>query len=307
MEMDLLDKKLINELLLDSRQSWSILSKKVNVTPGNLKKKMVSLNYRIIEGYITELNSNFYMQGFLFVYLKPSTRKEKDLHRLLFKINQLNYLYLIEDITGHIGFFYEFSSENEKEQLLEYLKSMTPIVKFEVYQFSYRTREFPRIISPTEWKIICLLRNNSRTPGTVLSEVSGLSASKVNYTIRKLIQDEFINFTIKINPIKIEKNTMCFLLLKLHKFDTNFHEYCINQVTNNNLFNPPIIPFTDPPAFLINLFGDTKKIQQVITNICQNYPNLIDYTNIIWKTYKTGKNWQDILIEKKIEELNLKL
>ncbi len=305
--MDLLDKKIINELLLDSRCSWSSLAKKINLTPNILKKKIDFLNQGIIEGYITELNSSFYMQGFLFVYLKPSTRKEKDLHRLFFKIDQLNFLYLIQDVTKNIGFFYEFSTLDERDQLIEYLRSITPVVTFEIYQFLYKKRDFPRKITPTEWKIICLLRNDSRTPGTKLSEVSGLSASKVNYTIRKLIQDEFINFTIKLNPLNIEKSTMCFLLLKLHKLDMNFHEYCTNQIADNNLFNPSIIPFTAPPAFLINLLGDTKKIQQLINNICQTHQNLVSYTNIIWKKYKHGRSWQDIWIEKKIRDLKILL
>ena len=303
--MELLDKKILNELILDSRQSWSSLSKKLDISTNILRKKVNELENGVIQGYITEVNSKFFMQGFLFIYLKLSSKKQSDIELILRRINQLNYLYLIQDVTNNFGLLYEFSSFKEKEQLISFLDSIPYISSFEIYQFTYTRTPLPREIKDIEWKIISLLKNNSRMLGTELSEITGLSANKVNYIINKLVKDEIIVFTVKMNPIKIKDSTMNFLLLKLKEWDTKFYEICMNEVRDFPLFNPSVIPFSDPPALLINLLGKINEIQDIINNLC-NFPVISSYTNIIWKKYEMGHSWQDLLIEKKIKTLKLR-
>ena len=303
--MELLDKKILNELILDSRQSWSSLSKKLNISPNILRKRVNELENGVIQGYITEINSKFFMQGFLFIYIKLASKKESDIEIILRRINQLNYLYLIQDVTNNFGLLYEFSNLKEKEQLISFLKSIPWVSNFDIYQFSYTRTPLPREIKDVEWKIISLLKNNSRMPGTELSEITGLSASKVNYIINKLVKDEIIIFTVKMNPIKIKDSTMNFLLLKLKEWDTRFYEICMNEVRDFPLFNPAIIPFSDPPALLINLLGKINEIQDIINNLC-NSPIISSYKTVIWKKYELGHSWQDLLIEKKIKSLNIR-
>ncbi|MHA1893269.1 MAG: winged helix-turn-helix transcriptional regulator [Candidatus Helarchaeota archaeon] len=302
--MDQLEKKILNELILNSRQSWSSLSKKLNISVNVLKNRIQKLEDEVIEGYITELNAKYYMEGFLFVYLKLSSLKTKEIQRVLMKLNQLNYLYLIQDLTNNFAFFYEFSTINEKKQLLDYLESMSQISSIETFQFSYSRQELPRNIGDHEWKIIYNLRDNSRMAGTKLAKITGLSANKVNNTIKNLIQDEILFFTVKLNPNKIKENMMCFLLIRLAKFEEKFYHTCLNIINSRNLFNPPIIPFNNPPAFLINLLGNIDEIQNIINQIC-NSPLIKSYQNIIWKEYRRGYTWQDIILEKKARELNI--
>ena len=303
--MDLLDKKILNELLLDSRQSWNSLSKKLNISPHILKKRITTLEGGVIEGYITDINAKFFMEGFVFVYLKTSSSKEVDIQRALARINQLNYLYLIQDITNNFGLLYEFSNLREKKQLISFLESIPLVSSFEIHQFSYSKAPLPRGIKDVEWKIISLLKNNSRLPGTKLSEITGLNASKVNYVINKLVKDEIIVFTVKMNPLKIKDSTMNFLLLNLKKWDTRFYEICLSEVRDFPLFNPSVIPFSEPPSLLINLLGKMNEIQDIINNLC-NSPLISSFTNIIWKKYEMGHSWQDLLIDKKIKSLRIR-
>ncbi|NHI92260.1 MAG: winged helix-turn-helix transcriptional regulator [Candidatus Lokiarchaeota archaeon] len=303
--MDLINKNLLNELIKDSRQSWSSLAKKLNVSLNVLKRKVKELESGVIEGYVTEINSKFFMEGFIFIYLRLSSKKNIDIQRALLRINQLKYLYLIQDITNNFGIFYEFSSLDEKNQLLSFLKNVPFVSNFDIYNFSYTREPLPREIKDVEWKIISLLKNNSRVPGTKLSEVTGLSANKINYIINKLIEDEIILFTVKTNPVKISDKTMYFLLLNMKKFDNDFYKKCLNEVKKFSLFNPPIINFTSPHAFLINLLGEVNEIQNLINNICQS-PLISSYSTIVWNNYHMGKNWQDLLIEKKIQSLRIR-
>jgi DNA-binding Lrp family transcriptional regulator len=220
--MDLKDKRIIEELMLNSRIPINQLSKKVGVSREVCIYRIKKLKQKIITGFITNINPEAlgYQRYECFIQLKGiSSTKEKELIK---KIENHNLTTYLSAVIGRWNIVFDIFIKNP-EELEDLMQEITS--EFSQYLENYvflrvgiQEGVFPTKligankqiksnllakeikIDELDKKILALLSNNSRIEYKELSKKLNLTANAIKYRIKNLERTGVIRgYTISIN------------------------------------------------------------------------------------------------------------
>jgi len=306
-KLDLKDRKILYELNLDSRQSFSQLGKKVG-----LHKDSVALRVRKLKenGIIHHFETNIdfsrlgytiYRYYFTYQFITPEKRKEIIDYLVNSKYSMwvtslegpydLSVYMAVKDIKDYYHFwddvFRKYGKYFSKKTFSVYCGSKHYGYPF-LFDEDVKERKCVEPISivggaqaikidNVDFELLKLMATNSRIPIISLAETLKISIQTVNNRIKNLIKSGVIvNFCIEINFSKLE--------YKLYRLDINLNE---------NVTKQPIIDFIaknphtkeiyeaigDAADIEIEIIlNDINQIHKLIESILLNFPDSIkDY------------------------------
>ncbi len=310
MALDVKDKKILQELDFNARQTLSQLSKKVK-----LSRDIV--NYRINklekEGYIKGYQTivNFSKLGYLTIrfhlkFIDISPKIEKNLIAFLLKKENillvsrtkgdfdLSFVIQIKDLFELNNFEIEFNSLFNK-----YIKSRELGIYLEIYHFqrSYLLNEKNKInnqkiiklekdtnkIDQNDLKILKILSKNARTPLVKISNKLNMNASTVANKIKKLEKDKIIlgyKLLFGFDKINFSYFKIDFILR-----DISLRENLINYCKNN-----PYIIYAGWVSGGVDLeiyleIENAQKLLELIEKMRNLFPGIREWGYTSFETY----------------------
>ena len=311
MKIDTKDRKILYQLDLNARQSFSQIGKKVGLSKNTVAYRVNKLEEDgIIKGYYTVIDCfklgyaslRFYLT---LQYTTPEIKKEI----IDYFIND-KYTYFIGSIEGRYDLviimwvkqfqkFHSFWQETLKRyrdyfqqqmfssyiQLLHYPDSWllkdAPAADRNHFQVIGRGVEVD--VEPFDVEVLKLIGANARMPLTDIAKELGESSSKVNYHLKKMRDQNVIRgFRVALDISKLD--------YKQFKVDIDFKDYSkINEITDYLIANPHLFYITRTAGHAD--LEPTLRVQ----GICQLHEILNDLT----ETFPGAiKNYQYFYITK---------
>jgi len=298
-KLDLKDRKILNELDINSRQSFTKISKAVG-----LSKEVV--NYRIKrlikEGIIKSFYPiiNITKLGFssfrIFLrFQNLSTEKEKGIVNYLKNQDSVGWIVSVKgnwDIN-----FVTWNTSNKEFQLfwkgfLEKYKSNLSDYKISIitqlhqysksyildkkgYQISVIGENEELKIDKTDYNILKILSKNCRETSLEIAEKIHKTEKVVRDRIKRLIKNKII---LGFSTV-IDLNKIGYSYFKLHLNLNNFDEKEIKGLLDYSKINPNIIYYTETIGgydFELDIHAkNSSEFFQIIKNIKNKFPKLI--------------------------------
>jgi len=313
-KVDSKDRKILYHLILDSRQSFKSIGKKVEISKESANyriKRLVENN--IITDFTTQINfvklgySNM-ITYYRFTNINPQIKKE--IIDYFINNKNSNYVSLIE---GHydlqVDFFlgdpFEFESmiDDIQNKFYKYLsfQSSKFYIRGEFYNYRFLLDEKTIISKPFIWhwgiglvkideldfNIIRELSINSRIPTMELAKKLNSTVSAVTYRIKKLVKEGIIlSYTINVDWLKIG--------YRWFHLQINLRDYSKkNQIIKHIRQNPNLIRYLKHLIIGVDLhftflLNNMQQLRNIIDDITTNFPDSInDYH--FYSTFKTFK------------------
>jgi len=312
--LDLKDRKILYQLLLDSRQSLKSIGKKTGLSKESayyrikrLQKNKIITDFRInIKWH--KLGYSGMVTYYKFININPNIKKEI----IDFFVNNKNTMYvsLLEgyndlQVEFFIGEPFEFESliDEIQEKFYRYLSFQSSKFYIRAEYFNYRFLlnekinktepdrwgwgEGLEIIDEIDFKILKELSKDSRIPTIELANKINSTVSSVNYRIKKLIQKGIISsYTINVDWAKIGYRWF-HLQIKLWDYSKK------DQIINHLRKNPNLIRYLKHLIIGVDLhftflLHNMEELRKIIEEITTKFPDSInDY--YFYSTYKVYK------------------
>jgi len=313
-DLDLKDRKILYQLLLDSRQSLKSIGKKTGLSKESvyyrikrLLKNKVITNFRInIKWH--KLGYSCMVTFYKFININPSIKNEI----LDFFVNNKNTMYvsLLEgsndlQVDFWLGEPFEFESliDEIQERFYKYLsfQSSKFYIRAEYYNFCFLLNETINTSEPFQWgwgegiekidetdfKILKELSKDSRISTVELANKINSTVSSVNYRIKKLIQKDIIfSYTVNIDWSKIGYRWF-HLQIKLWDYSKK------DKIVTHLRKNPNLIRYLKHLIIGVDLhftflLHNMEELRKIIEDITTKFPDSInDYS--FYSTYKVYK------------------
>ncbi|MCX6665718.1 MAG: Lrp/AsnC family transcriptional regulator [Euryarchaeota archaeon] len=314
--IDIKDRKILYELDLDARQSFTQIGKKVG-----LKKDMVVYRVQrmqdegIIKNFWTlidayKLGYNVFRFYLVFQYATPDIKNKvieyliKEKHTCVINSIIGRYDLVVFLWIKNINDFYHFWEkmlDNYGDYFAEKVFSL--YVKWYTYRNSYllleETKDLDRLkyeitggraelvdIDETDYHLLNLIAENARIPLINLAEKLNCSSQTINYRLNNLTKSGVIQaFRIGIDISKFG--------LKHFKIDAHLKEHTQRNHITNYIKNNPYLTFIGTSAGVSDLelefyLEDSDKLNQIMDDIHLKFPGAIrkyDYFTVA-KNYK---------------------
>lgn len=312
-DLDLLDKKILYELDLNSRASISKIAKEVKAKKETVNfriKRLVKNNF--IKGFVTTLftsNLNRFYYKLFYKFHKTTPEIDKKIIDFIRNYRKtawfgtfegpydLAFLILAKSIYDLDNLLIEFRNLFGDYILEQEIHTMTSVHRFNL-KFFYHSNKFlhtkyPKTlrepdIDKIDYEIIRNLANNSRITILELAKKLKVDSSTVIYRIKKLKQNEILGtYTLAINFDKFG----------VQHLQINFklrNNASVNKIINffsvhkNATFATVTLGKYDLTIELV--VKDNKELREILDNLKEKYSNeIIDHdTFLIIKEYNVS-------------------
>ena len=306
-KLDVKDRKILYELDLDSRQSFSQLGKKIGLHKDSVAYRVKKLQEGgIIHHFETgidfsKLGYNIYRYYFTYQFITPEKREEIINHLVKSKYSlwvtslegqyDLSVYMAVRDVNDYYHYWDEFFRKYNKYfskrtfsvwcgqrnygysfLLVEEIKERTSVKPVAIIGGAHTVK-----IDSLDFELLKLIAANARYPIVNLADILKVSIQTVNSRIKNLLKLGVItNFSIEINFSKLE--------YKLYRLDINLNENVKKQsIIDHIVKNPHTLnvyeSIGDAADIEIEIIlNDVKQIHALIESILTNFPNSIkDY------------------------------
>ncbi|MGV8141923.1 MAG: Lrp/AsnC family transcriptional regulator [Candidatus Woesearchaeota archaeon] len=252
-KLDVKDKKILEELLINSRIPFSILSKKVGLSREVTAYRLKKLQKDIITGFFTQINLEalgFYRYGVLMQLKGINSLEEK---KFLEYLKNQEYVTYLSPLIGKWNLAFDIIAKTE-EHLKEIINRLTQKVKIHLESYvitrsgidmeSYPTKYFGKthqhptkkyiktkyVIDDTDKNILKILATDSRVEYRELSSKLKFAANTIKYRIKNLEKHNIIRgYSISIDYRRLGYEFYN-IQLKLHNvLDDKFLSYIKNH------------------------------------------------------------------------------
>jgi DNA-binding Lrp family transcriptional regulator len=306
-KLDLKDRKIIYELDLDSRQSFSQLGKKIGLHKDSVAYRVKKLQENgIIHHFETEIDFSklgytIYRYYFTYQFVTPEKRKE-----IIDYLVESKYSIWVTSLEGH----YDLSVYMAVKDIKDYYhfwddmfrkygkyfstKTFAVFCGNKCYGYSFLVDDLVTerknhehiletggqrsiTIDMIDSELLKLIATNSRIPIINLADTLNISIQTVNNRIKNLIKARVITgFRIELNFSKLE--------YKLYRLDINLNENVKKQPIINHLAKNPHTreiyqTIGDAADIEIEIiFNNVDQIHNLVESLLLNFPNSIkDY------------------------------
>jgi len=312
--LDVKDRKILYQLLLDSRQSFNAIGKKVGISKElvsyrikRLMKNQIITNYYALVNF-EALGYSIIMTHYKFININP-TIKEEILTYFAQKKNTF-YVSLVEG-TNDLQVDFLLGNPDEFEALIEELrekyhqylvfKSSKFYIRAEFYNYSFLVDPPAKKINTLMWswghpfisideldfKILSEISKNTRMPTKNIAKKLHTTTSMVSYRIQKFEKQRVIGqYTVNVDWSKIGYRWF-HLQISLRDYSKK------NQIVNHLRNNPYLIrrfKFLDLGMDLhfTFLLHSMEQLRSIVEDISTKFPNSInDY--VYYSTFKIYK------------------
>lgn len=316
-KLDIKDKKILSILSEESRISLSTIAKKIRL-------KRDTVNYRInrliknniILGFIPQINLKYfgYETFHVFMVIKTIDEKRKnsllqelinhpntkslmeyhdtwDLEWVLIAKNLLDFDRIIIDVTKN---FKDIIIRKDKLTIIKGLKSVQlPGASFKEDKSILKELDYKKKISLDyiDIKILTILSENSRLSSYEISKKIKVSADKVSYRIKKMVNAGIIfNFSVLVNLSALGYHWYTFCI-NVKTFDIS-NEMKFKEFIAINEFVLRAVKVLGDFDLLIYITADTnesfhktfKQIQEQFTDIISDYQTWIAYKEHVYNS-----------------------
>ncbi len=311
MELDLLDKKILYELDLDSRTPAIRIAKKVKASKETVIFRINRLvKNGFIKGFITtlftsHLNRFYYKLFYKFTKTNPEIDKKiinfvRDYEKTAWFGSfegsyDIAFLILAESVYDLDDFLSEFRNLFGDYILEQEIHTMTSVHRFNL-KFFYQTKrtihsKYPKIlkepkIDKIDYEIIKGLANNSRITILELAKRLRIDSGTVIYRIKKLKQKEILGthiLAINFDKFKVQHIQINFKLRNNKSIDKIIEYFSHHK---NATFATITLGKYDLAVELV--VNDNQELRQILDKLKERYSNeILDHdTFLIIKEYK---------------------
>ncbi len=312
-DLDLLDKKILYELDLDSRAPISKIAKAVNASKETVNfriKRLIKNNF--IKGFITTLftsNLNRFYYKLFYKFHKTTPEIDNKIIEFIRDYKKtawfgsfegpydLAFLILSKSIYDLDNFLIEFRNLFGEYILEQEIHTMTSVHRFNLKFFYHSNKilhtKYPKIlkepdIDKIDYKIIRNLANNSRMPIVELAKKLKIDPSTVIYRIKKLKQNKILGtHTLAIN---FDKFNMQHFQIDFKLKNNNSINKIINyfSIHKNATFATVTLGKYDLAVELV--VKDNKELREILDDLKKRYvAEIIDHdTFLIIKEYNVS-------------------
>ncbi|MGY5876559.1 MAG: winged helix-turn-helix transcriptional regulator [Candidatus Thorarchaeota archaeon] len=202
--MDIKDKEIVFQLMNNCRQSYRDLSKKIDLSPSSIKKRVDSLiESGFIEEFVLLLNPSLLnlRVGNVVVHTDSSIPIDTFVERT----NEVDGVYLIYPlISGNFYVGIEFTTDEEYDSMCKVIQSIEGVLKLEKYKMpmSDEMRMNPEVpaFNKNELKILRPLLDDPRMPVHEIAEQTGITLNRVRTIMEDFETGRRVLFSARWNP-----------------------------------------------------------------------------------------------------------
>lgn len=302
-KLDLKDRKILYNLDIDSRQSFSQIGKKVGLHKDVVAYRVKKLQEKgIIKGFYTEtddylLGYNRYRYYFTYQYASPEIRKEiisyfvKSKHIRIIHSTEGHYnLVLISDVKGISKAYSVWKAITSKYR--DYFANQDFSVIFQAYIYRYsflldekdeerNIRVKSKIygsdkrveIDDFDFQLLKLISQNARMPTIEIAESLDSTAVTINNRIKKLKESGIIKaFRVNINlPTLGYQRYKVDIILK----DYNKLPKILNYIEKNRYLDEVIQSIGYADLELEFILKNANQLYEVMDDLTLKFPNTI--------------------------------
>lgn len=314
-EIDIKDKKILHNLIIDSRQSLTSIGKKVGISKElvlyrikRLQEKKIIINNTI---FVDHQKLGYSVFNFYYNFANVNPLIKKEIVEYFAKSEYTNYVGLTQglydlQVDFLVGDPIDFESFFEKTQIKyrKYFSNHTGSapIRCEIYMYSFLLNkklnilepiklgwgEPPVVIDTLDFNILKELSINSRTSTKDIANKLKSTITTVNNRIKKLVKNKVIvSFTSNVNWLKLG--------YQFFSIEIIFSDYSEkNKVINYLRKNPYLTYIIKPLGFNSDLeciycLKNIEQLRNIIEKFTNKFPNSIKSCNF-FNTYAVYKN-----------------
>ncbi|MBU0662267.1 AsnC family transcriptional regulator [Candidatus Micrarchaeota archaeon] len=318
--LDLLDRKIIYELDMDSRMSFKKLAKKARTskeTAAFRVKRLVKNGY--IKNFVTTMHTsrlNSFYYKFFYKFHKTTPKIDNEIVAFIKNYVGVAYFASLEgryDMTFLVlgknfhdlqAFLVPFREKFGSYILEQEILTMTSVHRFN-FRFFYEggellhTKYEEKLAEPgidnTDYLIVKNLAENSRIPLTELAKITGKEINVVKYRIKRLKEKGIIGshvLEIDFDKFGIQQIQVAFSL----KDHSSIHKI-INYVSHNPKATFATITLGRYDLALEFVVENSRQLRQILNSIKEKFSKEItDYDTFIMQEH--GINWFPYRLDK---------
>lgn len=307
-KLDIKDKKILFELDMNARQSFSQIAKKVGLSKEVVNYRIKELEKKgLIQGYyaildITKIGYTFWRLYLRYHSISPS--KEKELMKYLHKSPavgwvtvgdgkwDLSIIIWAKDLLSFEEIYDDIIFKYGKYFGEKYVGAAFRILHFK-HNFLYGTKDSSYALlgehkqvkmDKTDFKILSSLTKNAKLPALEISKKIGCSANVIKNRIKRLIKEKvIIGFRSKLNLSLLDYDHYKVLLYlenlnksKLAQLIT-FLSFNQNVIYITKSFGDAELEFEVMFKTKTSLYKFIKELREKCPNIIRNYETVLFY------------------------------
>ncbi len=208
--MDWLDKKIITRLMGNSRESFRSIAREFDVTCPTIKKRVDRLRqWGVIQRFSAELSQETLGVDWVLAELRTKTNNNKA--ELLQQFAEHNCIGEVLMLGGGRYFVFAEVCPSERKELVSCINELDDVQSATLTDIlpirngvikgdcRFTTRGGKINLTRNQLEILKYLVSNARMPVNQISELTGFSAKFIRRVIRRFIESDAVNLTLRLN------------------------------------------------------------------------------------------------------------